>query len=84
MNKIGQRLLFGGVATVAVALGVGGIAYAAGDADPTPRQGYVTIEDGPGTAQESSGRQDCPDKGGAGEQGQDSSERQQESAEAQA
>jgi hypothetical protein len=77
-----KRLLIGAVATAAVALGVGGVAYAAGD-DPAPEQGYVTIEDSPGSTP-STGEQggtedrDCPEKGGTGgqegEQGQGSSE----------
>jgi hypothetical protein len=44
MNVPGKRILLGS-AVVMAALGVGGIAYAANN-DPTPEQGYVTIEDG--------------------------------------
>jgi hypothetical protein len=79
MNLPGKRLLLG-TAVAAAALGVGGIAYAAGN-DPAPEQGYVTIEDGattpsPGTdpstapGQNGSGTQrdgrDCPEKNGSG------------------
>jgi hypothetical protein len=83
MNKAGKRLLVGGVATAAVALGVGGLAYANGTEGPSSETGYVTIEDSPGTTQESPGttqetpgtqgqRQDgdCPDKGGSSGQNQ--------------
>ena len=81
MNLPGKRLLLG-TAVAAAALGVGGIAYAAGN-DPAPEQGYVTIEDGattpspgadpstgPGQGQNGSGAQrdgrDCPEKNGSG------------------
>jgi hypothetical protein len=82
MNLPGKRLLLG-TAVAAAALGVGGIAYAAGN-DPAPEQGYVTIEDGattpsPGTdpstgpGQDGSGTQrdgrDCPEKNGSGTEG---------------
>jgi hypothetical protein len=65
MNLPGKRLLLG-TAVAAAALGVGGIAYAAGNDDPAPEQGYVTIEDGattpsPGTAD----KRDCPEKNGS-------------------
>ncbi|NEA31491.1 hypothetical protein [Streptomyces sp. SID13031] len=45
MNLPGKRLLLG-TAIAAAALGVGGVAYAAGN-DPAPDQGYVTVEEGP-------------------------------------
>ncbi|MEV6413316.1 hypothetical protein [Kribbella sp. NPDC051718] len=61
MNLPGKRLLLG-TAIAAAALGVGGVAYAAGD-DPAPDQGYVTVEEGPGTP---STTHDCPDKDGSG------------------
>ena len=43
MNLPGKRLILGSAVAVA-ALGVGGIAYAAGN-DPVPEQGYVTVDD---------------------------------------
>lgn len=84
MNLPGKRLLLG-TAVATAALGVGGIAYAAGN-DPTPEQGYVTIEDGattpspgadpstgPGQGQNGSSAQrdgrDCPEKNGSGAEG---------------
>jgi hypothetical protein len=74
MNLPGKRILLGSAIATA-ALGVGGIAYAAGN-DPAPEQGYVTIEDGattPSPGQSSSpdsGRNgaDCPEKNGSGTQ----------------
>ncbi|MFI5714109.1 hypothetical protein [Kribbella sp. NPDC051620] len=56
MNLPGKRLLLG-TAIAAAALGVGGVAYAAGN-DPAPDQGYVTVEEGPSTP---SATHDCPD-----------------------
>ena len=76
MNLPGKRLLLG-TAIAAAALGLGGVAYAAGN-DPAPDQGYVTLEDGaaapsadpsadpstgPNTGTQRDGR-DCPDKNG--------------------
>ncbi|WP_405055969.1 hypothetical protein OG474_24880 [Kribbella sp. NBC_01505] len=45
MNMPGKRLVLGAAVAVA-ALGVGGIAYAAGGDDPAPGEGYVTFDDG--------------------------------------
>ncbi|WP_350275554.1 hypothetical protein [Kribbella sp. HUAS MG21] len=70
MNIPGKRLVLGGVVAVA-ALGIGGVAYAAGS-DPAPQQGYVTVEDGattPSPSQQGGGREDCPEKNGSGSQG---------------
>ncbi|GAA1557204.1 hypothetical protein GCM10009789_08180 [Kribbella sancticallisti] len=82
MNLPGKRLLLG-TAIATAALGVGGVAYAAGNDDPAPEQGYVTIEDGattpgadpstgPGQGQNGTGAQrdgrDCPEKDGSGTQ----------------
>lgn len=53
MNLPGKRLLLGTTITAA-ALGVGGFAYAAGN-DPAPDQGYVTVEEGPGSGTTSQG-----------------------------
>ncbi|MEV5963368.1 hypothetical protein AB0L70_16475 [Kribbella sp. NPDC051952] len=50
-----RRLVLGGAIVVA-ALGAGGVAYAASD-DPTPEQGYVTVDDGATTP-----TPDCPEK----------------------
>lgn len=58
MNLPGKRLLLG-TAIAAAALGVGGVAYAAGN-DPAPDQGYVTVEEGP-SAGTPSATHDCPD-----------------------
>lgn len=80
MNLPGKRILLG-TAVAAAALGVGGIAYAAGN-DPAPEQGYVTIEDGattpsPGTSpQQTEDGRDCPEKNGTG-QGQNQPEQSQ-------
>ncbi|NIK59028.1 hypothetical protein [Kribbella shirazensis] len=78
MNIPGKRLIVGSAVAVA-ALGIGGVAYAAGG-DPTPEQGYVVVEDGATTpspsqengTQENGTREDCPEKNGQGqgEQGQ--------------
>jgi hypothetical protein len=62
MNLPGKRLLLG-TALAAAALGVGGVAYAAGN-DPAPDQGYVTVEEGPSAGTPS---KDCPDKNGSGQ-----------------
>ncbi|MET7279181.1 hypothetical protein ABZS29_13185 [Kribbella sp. NPDC005582] len=65
MNIPGKRILLGTAVAVA-ALGAGGVAYAAGNDDPAPDQGYVTVEEGtpaadnPSTAPQD-GR-DCPNK----------------------
>jgi hypothetical protein len=85
MNLPGKRILLG-TAVATAALGIGGIAYAAGD-DPAPEQGYVTIEEGattpsPGTQQGDGQRsaEDCPEKNGGGEgQGQAQPEQTQPS-----
>ncbi len=78
MNFPGKRILLGTAVAVA-ALGVGGFAYAAGNDDPAPDQGYVTVEEGtpaadnPSTTpQQGSGPaardgRDCPDKQGGGQ-----------------
>jgi hypothetical protein len=58
MNLPGKRLLLG-TAVAAAALGVGGFAYAAGN-DPSPDQGYVTVEEGPATAGNTSGTETGP------------------------
>jgi hypothetical protein len=67
MNIPGKRLILG-TAVAAAALGVGGIAYAAGN-DPAPEQGYVTVEDGATTPspQQYGTREDCPEKNGGGQ-----------------
>jgi hypothetical protein len=59
------------VAGGVVALGLGGVAYAAGNDPATPEQGYVVVEDGPGTTATTPGQEgqstdgrDCPDKQG--------------------
>ncbi|MFI6828119.1 hypothetical protein ACIBG5_13525 [Kribbella sp. NPDC050241] len=67
MNIPGKRLILGTAVAVA-ALGVGGIAYAAGN-DPAPEQGYVTVEDGATTPspQQNGTREDCPEKNGGGQ-----------------
>ncbi|HEY3089943.1 MAG TPA: hypothetical protein VII16_16940 [Actinomycetes bacterium] len=45
------------------ALGLGGVAYAAAGDDPaTPEQGYVVVENGPGTGHTSGSSEDCPEK----------------------
>jgi hypothetical protein len=49
-------------AGAAVALGVGGFAYAAGGDPATPDHGYVVVEDGPDTGQSSEDGRDCPEK----------------------
>lgn len=75
MNIPGKRLILGSAVAVA-ALGIGGVAYAAGsDPEPAPEQGYAVIEDGattPSPSTQSNGRDDCPEKDGQGqgEQGQ--------------
>ncbi|TWD81969.1 hypothetical protein FB561_3093 [Kribbella amoyensis] len=81
MNLPGKRVLLG-TAIATAALGVGGIAYAAGN-DPVPEQGYVTIEDGATTpspnqsiAPQQNGR-DCPEKNGSGQQAQPESQPEQ-------
>ncbi|MEU4396747.1 hypothetical protein [Kribbella sp. NPDC023855] len=63
MNLPGKRLLLG-TAVAAAALGVGGFAYAAGN-DPSPDQGYVTVEEGPATAGNTSGTETGPGTGTA-------------------
>jgi len=55
-----KKLILGTAVTVA-ALGAGGVAYAAGN-DPTPEQGYVTVEDGDATTPSPSPSHDCPEK----------------------
>ncbi|MEV0796730.1 hypothetical protein AB0I34_03540 [Kribbella sp. NPDC050281] len=67
MNIPGKRLILGTAVAVA-ALGVGGIAYAAGN-DPAPEQGYVTVEDDATTPspQQNGTREDCPEKSGGGQ-----------------
>jgi hypothetical protein len=72
MNLPGKRLILGSAVAVA-ALGVGGIAYAAGN-DPAPEQGYVTVDEDattPSPSQQQNGsRGDCPEKNGQDGQGQ--------------
>lgn len=96
MNLPGKRLLLG-TAIATAALGAGGLAYAAGD-DPSPQQGYVTIEDGattpsPGTPDGTAPQQgtpeqgqrngaDCPEKDGTGGSGQGQGEPSQEPSQA--
>lgn len=63
MNLPGKRLLLG-TAVAAAALGVGGFAYAAGN-DPSPEQGYVTVEEGPATTGDTSGTESGPGTGTA-------------------
>jgi hypothetical protein len=70
MNLPGKRLILGSAVAVA-ALGVGGIAYAAGN-DPVPEQGYVTVDDDATTPSPSPTR-DCPEKSG-GQNGQQNGE----------
>ncbi|TDO44087.1 hypothetical protein EV643_117110 [Kribbella sp. VKM Ac-2527] len=87
MNLPGKRILLG-TAVATAALGIGGIAYAAGD-EPAPEQGYVTIEEGattpsPGTQGDGQNSrrsaEDCPEKNGGGEgQGQAQPEQTQPS-----
>ncbi|MFC9693688.1 hypothetical protein ACFTSF_34370 [Kribbella sp. NPDC056951] len=69
MNIPGKRILLGTAVAVA-ALGVGGIAYAAGN-DPAPDQGYVTVEEGtPSAAQGDNPSTGTPQQGsGTAEQG---------------
>ena len=76
MNLPGKRILLG-AAVATAALGIGGIAYAAGDDPATPEQGYVTIEEGATTPSPSTGTgtgqrnaEDCPEKNGGSGQGQ--------------
>ncbi|TCC08337.1 hypothetical protein [Kribbella soli] len=57
-----KRLILGSAVAVA-ALGVGGIAYAAGNDPAVPEQGYATVEDGPTTPSPSPSH-DCPEKNG--------------------
>jgi hypothetical protein len=65
-----KKLILGAAVAVA-ALGVGGVAYAAGN-DPAPEQGYVTVEEDAGTPspqQQNGTREDCPEKNGGQGQG---------------
>lgn len=64
MRKPTRRMATIATAGAAVALGIGGFAYAAGDDPAPPEQGYVVVENGPdGTdTGADSGGQDCPDK----------------------
>jgi hypothetical protein len=78
MNLPGKRLLLG-TAIATAALGVGGIAYAAGNDPATPDQGYVTIEDDattPSPGASTADGYDCPEKNGG--QGQAQPETQPE------
>ncbi|MFC0627350.1 hypothetical protein [Kribbella deserti] len=62
-----KRLLIGGAATAAVALGIGGVAFAAGGDDPgRQEQGYVTIVENPtADTPAPAADRDCPEKGGS-------------------
>ncbi|WP_328996664.1 hypothetical protein OG394_18635 [Kribbella sp. NBC_01245] len=75
-----KRLLVGGIATAAVGLGIGGVAYAAGDNNPTPgqEQGYVTIEENPtaDTTPSPGADRDCPEKGAQGSENNGTAEGQ--------
>jgi hypothetical protein len=72
MNQLtsrGRRILAAGIGGAAVALSIGGVAYAAND-DPASDPGYVVVEDGPG--QDGTAREDCPEKSGGQGEGQGS------------
>lgn len=73
-----KRLLVGGIATAAVGLGIGGVAYAAGNNPaPGPEQGYVTIEENPTADTPSPGAdRDCPEKGAQGSENNGTAEGQ--------
>lgn len=86
MNLTGRTRLVVGtvVASGAVALGIGGLAYATGD-DPAPEQGYVTIDESadptapaPGTSprQGDAQNRDCPEKNGTAPQDEGSAQDQ--------
>jgi hypothetical protein len=66
-----RRILAATIGGAAVALSIGGIAYATGD-DPAPDSGYAVVEDSPGTApgQDGTAREDCPEKSGGQNEGQ--------------
>jgi hypothetical protein len=72
MNQLtsrGRRMLAVGIGGAAIALSIGGVAYAAVD-DPAPEPGYVVVEDAPGT--DGTARADCPEKSGGQNEGQGS------------
>jgi len=68
MNLPGKRLLLG-TAIAAAALGVGGIAYAAGNDPTTPEQGYVTIEEDATTPSPGASTPDATSPGGSAADG---------------
>ena len=69
MNQLtsrGRRMLAVGIGGAAIALSIGGVAYAAAD-DPAPEPGYVVVEDA--TGPDGTAREDCPEKSGGQGQG---------------
>ena len=96
MNLTGRTRLVVGtvVASGAVALGIGGLAYATGD-DPAPDQGYVTFDDsadgttpapntqGTNPRQGDTPDRDCPEKDGTSTSPQDQGTPQSESPDVQ-
>ena len=69
LTRRGRRILAAAIGGVAVAAGIGGIAYGVGG-DSVPEQGYVVVEDGPGTGTSSqdgsTADHDCPERDGSG------------------